>query len=46
MSVIIKCSNNYQFTREGVEQLEEAVRERNSVGDMTKLELGIEKSPW
>ena len=29
------------FTREGVEQIEKAVRERNSAGDMTKLELLI-----
>jgi hypothetical protein len=27
------------FTREGVEQIEKAVRERNSAGDMTELEL-------
>ena len=30
-----------QFTPEGVEQIKEAVRDRNSVGDMTKLELKI-----
>ena len=45
MSVIINvhvCSDNLaEITREGVEQLEEAVKERNSVGDMTKLELLI-----
>jgi hypothetical protein len=29
------------FTREGVEQIKKAVRERNSAGDMTKLELKI-----
>ena len=32
-----------QFTREGVEQIEEAVRERNSVGDMTELELLVDR---
>ena len=26
-----------QFTQEGVEQLKEAVRDRNSVGDMTEV---------
>jgi hypothetical protein len=30
-----------RFTREGVEQMEKAVRERNSAGDMTQLELKI-----
>ena len=33
-----------RFTREGVEQIKKAVRERNSVGDMTKLELLIGKA--
>ena len=28
-----------RFTREGVEQIEKAVRERNSAGDMTELKL-------
>ena len=32
-----------RFTREGVEQIEKAVRERNSAGDMTELELLINK---
>ena len=32
-----------QFTREGVEQIEEAVRERKSVGDMTKLKLLVDR---
>ena len=29
------------FTQEGVEQIEKAVRERNSAGDMTELKLII-----
>jgi hypothetical protein len=29
------------FTPEGVEQMEKAVRERNSAGDMTELKLSI-----
>ena len=32
-----------QFTPKGVEQIKEAVSKRNSVGDMTKLELLISK---
>jgi hypothetical protein len=28
-----------RFTGEGVEQIEKAVRERNSAGDMTELKL-------
>ena len=28
-----------RFTREGVEQIEKAVRERNLAGDMTELKL-------
>ena len=32
------------FTREGVEQIEKAVRERNSAGDMTELKLLIDEA--
>ena len=35
----IEVESANRFTREGVEQIEEAVRERHSAGDMTKLEL-------
>ena len=34
------CRGN-QFTPEGLEQIKEAVRDRNSVGDMTELKLLI-----
>ena len=34
------CRNN-NFTPEGGEQIKEAVRDRNSVGDMTELKLLI-----
>ena len=44
------CSNEYyglkienDFTLEGVEQIEKAVRERNSAGDVTKLQLFIDE---
>ena len=33
-----------RFTREGEEQIKKAVRERNSAGDMTELELLIGKA--
>ena len=36
----IAIERNY-FTREGVEQIKEAVSKRNSVGDMTELKLSI-----
>ena len=34
-----------QFTPKGLEQIKEAVSKRNSVGDMTKLELSISDPP-
>ena len=41
--IVHVCSNSMVmsncFTREGVEQIEKAVRERNSAGDMTELKL-------
>ena len=42
--IVHVCSNfdvelANRFTREGVEQIEKAVRERNSAGDMTELKL-------
>ena len=45
--IVHVCSNEYynepekrnDFTREGVEQMAKAVRERNSAGDMTELKL-------
>ena len=38
------CRGN-QFTPKGNELLEEAVKERNSVGGMTELKLMIDR-PW
>ena len=41
-SIGLALSTN-RFTREGVEQIKKAVRERNSAGDMTELELLIDE---
>ena len=35
----IEEESTNRFTQEGMEQIEKAVRERNSAGDMTELEL-------